>query len=95
MNVFMSFITQFKIEVLLPLIAFKNGKRWNNVCFGVKTQMPDVEGPVFVQFCLILSSVAIVRKVAKNRSYRKAWQHIHGICKSLSLQFHFIKKGKP
>ena len=72
MNVFMSFITQFKIEVLLPFIAFKNGKRWNNICCGVKTQMPDVEGPVFVQFCLILSSVAIVRKVAKNRSYRKA-----------------------
>ena len=47
----------------------KSDLKWNGgeerVGSGVKTQLSDVEKPFFVQFCLVLSFVAIVKKTKK------------------------------
>ena len=47
----------------------KSDLKWNGgeerVGSGVKTQLSDVEKPFFVQFCLVLGFVAIVKKTKK------------------------------
>ena len=96
-------IIQFKIEFLLPLTACRKNA-WTNACHDVKTKMSDVERPAFVQFCLVLSSVVIVKKAAKNSvfslfenirvtvSLGGTFTHMQ---KPVCLQFRFVKKGKP